>query len=148
MEHRTLDDIKRVADAVPLETTAPRMTRMERLERWAILLEQHRGGLEPLMRLEYLPAEERLLQRGDDTPLAVAFRDPALRAQGLAGDRVGDGMAYFELSDHEAHYLLCDCHYLGALTPTVIAGRVRDVAHRSALRECWDVARSALIRWR
>ncbi len=147
MEHRTLDDIQRVADAVPLETAVPRMTRRERLERWATLLEQYRGGLVALMRIEYLAPEERVLQRGDHSPLAIAFRDPAMRAQGLAGDTVGDGMAFFELSEHEAHYLLCDCHYLGDLTPGAIAGRVRDVARRKSLRERWEAARGTFSRW-
>jgi hypothetical protein len=47
--------------------------------------------------------------RADDSPLTVAYADPVLRASGLESDRLGDAMAFFELSERQAHRLLCSC---------------------------------------
>ncbi len=138
MEHRTLDAIKRTALTTPVETSTAKMTRRERLERWAILLERHRGPLMPLMRVEYLPEEARKMLRGDDTPLTVACNDRLLQAEGLKSDRLGEGMAFFELTDQEAHHLLCDCHYCGTMSGENVAARVRFTANGPGVRGLWD----------
>jgi hypothetical protein len=138
MEHRTLDEIRRTALTTPFETTTTRMTRRERLERWAIILERHGGPLMPLMRVEYLPEHARRMLRGDDTPLTLAYKDPVLKTEGLKSDRLGDGMAFFELTDQEAHHLLCDCHYCGTMSGENVAARVRFTANGPSVRGLWD----------
>lgn len=148
MEHKTLDEMKRVAQVIPLGTAPRKMSRRERLERWATILERYEGRrLRPLMRVEFLPEQERMLLRGDDTPLTVAYQDPILRDEGLAGDRFGDALKFFDLTEREAHYLLCDCHYYGTMTPAGVAARVRSMAQRVTFRELWDNVRGAAMSW-
>ncbi|MBV9218441.1 MAG: hypothetical protein JOY94_03420, partial [Methylobacteriaceae bacterium] len=124
MQHRTLNEMEAVARVTPIGADSKRALRRERLERLASLLDQHRGPLRLLSRIEYLPESERFALRGDNTPLTVAYRDPVLRAQGLASDGLGDAMEFFDLSLGEAHYLLCDCHVVGAVSSRVLAERV------------------------
>lgn len=146
MKHTSLDEIRRVADTFPAESG--KMDRRARLERWATVLERHKGPVKPLYRIEYLAPQERALLRGDDTPLSIAYADPVLRAEGLASDRLGDAKAFFELSEHEAHHLLCDCHYGGTMTADGVASRIRAVANRMSVRELWDRACDAVSgRW-
>lgn len=128
MEHRTLNAVRRTALTIPLATSAPIMSRREKLERWAMLLDRHRGRLLPLMRVEYLSEQARKALRGDDSPLSVAYNDPILRAEGLASDRLGNGTVFFELTEQEAHHLLCECHYCGTMTGETVAARVRFAA--------------------
>ncbi|MFZ5790999.1 MAG: hypothetical protein ACOY3L_09895 [Pseudomonadota bacterium] len=128
MEHKTLNAIRSIAGVIPF--ASQRMTRREKLERWATVLERHTGKLRPLIRVEFLAARERMQLRGDDTPLAVAYGDPVLREEGLASDRLGDAMSFFELTQQEAHCLLCDCHYNGTMTTDVVAARLRSLAAR------------------
>lgn len=146
MKHTRLNEIEHVADLSPAETR--QMIRRERLERWATALERHKGVLKPLYRVEYVTPAERAQLRGDDTPLSVAFADPVLRSEGLASDRLGDAKKFFELSEHEAHYLLCDCHYGGTMTGEGVASRIRGVANRMGDRGLWDRACEAVMgRW-
>ena len=80
MEHKTLEQIRQVAD---VRTHKP-LSRRERLERWAEALERLNGArVRSLVRTEYVPREERDLMRIDNSPLSVAFEDPVLRAEGL-----------------------------------------------------------------
>ena len=37
-------------------------------------------------------------------------------------------MAFFELSDRQAHRLFCDCHYSGSMTGAGLAARLRRLA--------------------
>ena len=143
MEYRTIREIKGVATVRRLHAT--RMSRRERLQRWAAVLESNpTQPIKPLMRVEFLPRPERLLARREDSPLTIAYRDPVLREEGLAGDSLGDAMGFFELSDHEAHYLVCDCHYHGGMTmtPAGVATRARAIADRVTLREMWARVRA------
>ncbi len=128
MEHRTLNEVRCTALTIPLATSAPIMSRREKLERWAMLLDRHRGRLLPLMRVEYLSEEARRVLRGADSPLSVAYNDPILRTEGLASDRLGEGIAFFELTEQEAHHLLCECHYCGTMTGETVAARARFAA--------------------
>ena len=143
MEYRTIREIKGVATVTRLY--APPMSRRQRLERWAAALEANPAQpIKPLVRVEFLPRQERMLMRRDDSPLTIAFRDPVLREEGLAGDSLGGAMKFFDLTDHEAHYLVCDCHYHGgiAMTPENVAKRVRGLASRVTLREMWTRVRA------
>ncbi len=148
MEHRTLDEIRPVAQVIPFGAASSKMSRRQRLERWATVLERYEGRLTPLIRIEYLPERERAPLRGDATPLAVAYRDTVLREEGLTSDRLGDAMAFFDLTERQAHHLLCDCHYYGTMTAAGAAARVRSIASQVTLRELWDRARITVMAWR
>jgi hypothetical protein len=140
MLHQGLDELRLKADVIPLKTERPRMTRGERLERWAAVLEQHPGPMMPFIRIESYSWPERKNLRGDDTPVALAFRDPMLRADGLAGDTFGDACGYFELSNGQAHRLLCDCHYRGTMTGAKVAAHLRSVAKGGLVQRIWNWA--------
>lgn len=129
MKHQNIDRIGAIADVVPYRVDA--MSRAARLERWARLVERHKGALVPLHQIEFLEKEQRRLSRHDASPIAVAFRDPVLCAEGLKGDTVGDAVDFFDLSDGEAHLLLCDCHHFGGMTTDQIAGQLHRLASRS-----------------
>ena len=126
MKHHKMEDLGAVAEVVPFTVT--RMSRKERLQRWADLLEGIPGKLNALTRIEYLPVAERLEARADNSPLEIAYRDAVLRDEGLAGDRLGEAMRFFDLSDRQAHRLFCDCHYSGTMTGTGLAARLRMIA--------------------
>jgi len=143
MLHQGLDELRLKADVVPLKTERTRMTRGERLERWAVVLEQHPGVLVPFLRVESYPRPERKYLRDNGTPMTLAFEDAGLRADGLAGDTFGDACAYFELSNGQAHRLLCDCHYRGTMTGTKVAARLRAVAKGGLVQRIWNWARSS-----
>jgi len=139
MQHQDLDQIKGVKSLDPL-FTKPKLSRSERLNRWADLLDAQAGRPLPALEdVEYVSPGVRRELRKDDSPLAVAYADSALRADGLASDRLGDAMDYFGLSDRQAHWLLCDCHYGGRMTASEVATRVRDEA-----RPIYDILRPQL----
>ena len=144
MEYKPLSEIQTVAQ-VTRGWGVAKMSRRERLERWAMLLEQEPSRhLKPLVRVEFLPRRERQMLRRDESPLTVAYADPVLRAQGLDSDRLGAALGFFDLSDREAHYLLCDCHYHGGMTmtPETVAKRIHAIASRVTFRELWERAKS------
>jgi hypothetical protein len=148
MKYQTLDELRPMAEVVPFGAGTGKMSRQERLERWASVLERHERKLTALTRIEYLSPQERTDLRGDDTPLTVAYNDPVLRTEGLTSDRIGDAKAFFELTDDEAHHLLCDCHYRGTMTSTEVAARLRSHANRVAPRGVWSWVYDALTaRW-
>ena len=70
--------------------------------------------------------------RADDSPLSVAFSDPRLRAEGLAGDTIGDAAAFFGISERELHNIVCFCHSGETMSAETAAARVRIVATREA----------------
>ena len=126
MQYQRLDQVR--AHAAVAEARPP-MTREQRLRRWAdILGRMGSRPLEALRWVEFYAESERRRLRRDGSPIALAFADPVLRADGLAGDTLGDAQLYFGLSDDEAHQLLCDCHYQGTLTGRTAARRVRSLA--------------------
>jgi hypothetical protein len=132
MRHQRIED---VANAALVEVKSPRLSRRKRLERWAELLERDPSRkLKALWRIEYARGEDRAHIRGDDTPISVAFADPVLRDDGLEGDTLGDAERYFELSQDQAHYLLCDCHYMGRMDGETVARRVRGAIEPSTPR--------------
>jgi hypothetical protein len=108
MEFKHHDQLRRLADIHV--ATPPAMTRRERLERWAeILAREPQRRLKTLDEIDLKPEAERAAMRADDSPLALAYADPVLRAQGLEGDRLGDAMKFFDLSEYDAHWVLCSC---------------------------------------
>jgi hypothetical protein len=114
MRYQRLDQIR---DHAEVAEARPTLSRRERLRRWADLLK--REGEQPLDALhwvEFYAESERKRLRRDNSPITVAYADPVLRAEGLAGDTLGDAQLFFGLSDDEAHRLLCDCHFHGRMT--------------------------------
>jgi hypothetical protein len=128
------------ADLVPSLDGIVTMSRRERLLRWADLLEKHRESLNALREIEYLSPEDRRAYRGFNTPLTIAYNDPVLREAGLSDDRLGTAMDFFEMTDDDAHRLLCDCHYMGSMTGSGLANRIRHFAEHGG--GVWSWARS------
>jgi len=127
MEHKPLVDLQTLAHLSPAEPRRP-MTRVERLERWIEALEREpRRMLRALPEIEYKRPDERRAVRADDSPITVAFEDLALRAEGLAGDTLGEAMDFFELSDREAHIALCSCLFGGTGEAGLAARRVGEL---------------------
>lgn len=133
MKHHSPQEIAASA-AVYSTPVRPAMSRRERLERWADILERHGGPLNALRRIEYLSPQERRAYQGLNTPLTIAFSDPVLRDEGLRSERLGDVMDFFELSEGETHQLLCDCRYYGSMTGSEVARRMRIHAERKEFR--------------
>jgi hypothetical protein len=131
MEHKPLSELSGVA-TVQLSPPKPAMTRQQRLGRWAEALERDpKRTLRSLEEIEWKSVEERRAVRADESPLTVAFEDPVLRAEGLAGDRLGDAIDFFELSDSQAHYALCSCFHGHAMQAGEAARRVRGMMRSS-----------------
>ncbi len=124
MKHEGVDQLQsvaRVASYGPREM----LTRRERLERWAVLLERRPNTMFapfPEDHGEVFDARSRL--RYQASPIEIAYADPLLRAQGLAGDNLGDGIAFFGLTEDDALYVLDDARLDGQS----IARRLRNVA--------------------
>jgi hypothetical protein len=127
MRYRTLEQTKEIATVRPTVGT-PRLSKRERLERWAELLGQHGGALRSLYETEFAPWHRRRTMREDNSPLSVAYADPILRAQGLKGDAYGDAIDFFGLSHGEAHHILCYCHCGHTISAELVATRVRQAA--------------------
>ena len=125
------------------------LSRGERLERWATVLEScGKTRLTPLIGIEFLSRRDRLALRCPHSPVAVACQDPVLRRAGLAGDRLGDAMLFFGLSERQAHALLCSCRYLGMMRTSEVAKRLRLIAGGARTPARWpQKLAAALARW-
>jgi hypothetical protein len=80
----------------------------------------------------------------ENSPISVAFEEIALRAEGLAGDTLGDAMDFFEISDREAHAALCSCLFGGTLEAGLAAGRVGELLRPEQARsgrQWWGFSR-------
>ena len=142
MKHTTVVEISHVADVHPVPPRPP-MARVERLERWAEVLERDPDRvLTSIEEIEWKSEAERRAMRADHSAMTIAFEDSVLRAEGLAGDRLGDAIAFFRLSDADAHFALCSCIYGQSMQASVAARRVRMIAH-TGLSRC-DVPRHDL----
>jgi hypothetical protein len=85
-----------------------------------------------LFEIEYLSRAERAVLRANDSPLSVAFADARLRDEGLAGDTIGEAIAFFGVSEMEMHRILCFCHHGDTMSADAAAVRVRAAAVRAA----------------
>lgn len=129
MEYKRIVEAKRAGEATP----AGPLARTDRLERWAAALDRLGGArLNSLLRTEHI--ERGLLSslRADDSPLSVAFEDPVLRVAGLRDDSYGEAKRFFELRDHELHWIICSCHFGETVSAAMVAGRVRAIMTRPA----------------
>ncbi len=125
MKHQSPEDLHASAGILDLADAITVLNRRQKIERWAVVLDQHGGPLNAPRGIEYLPDAQRRAYHNSNSPISVAFNDPLLRAAGLAGDTLGDAMDFFEFNSNDAHQLLCDCHYLGAMTGHGLARRLR-----------------------
>src|SRR5882724_10614617 len=127
MERKTVDELKHIA-----EIHGPQMSKQQRLGRWADLLERQANRiLMLLIEVEYVPPQERAEMQVGNSALSVAFEDPVLRAEGLKSDKFGDAVNFFELSEDEAHWVVCYCHHGPQVDARTVAGVVRDLAGRT-----------------
>ncbi len=142
MNDRTVHELGGLARVLTEGPDPARAVRRARLERFAALLDECKGRLRLLSRIEYTRKAVRESMRADDSPLALAYADPVFRAQGLASDRLGDIMRFFDLSWSETHHVFCDCHYgTMAVGAGAIARRVRALASKRSLAEIWQQVR-------
>jgi hypothetical protein len=122
MKHQALEQLQIVA-TVDQDYPRQAMSRTDRLERWAELLERDPDRrLSTLLQTEYQPVRARVAMRGDSSPISVAFEDPVLRAAGLENDSYGEAKRFFELTDRQLHEIICYCHF-GATVKAATAAR-------------------------
>jgi len=127
MKHQTIDQLHAVAEINPLAPARP-MTRTQRIERWAELLERNPSRcLAALTGTEHLYPGVRDEARAAGSPITVAFEDSLLRSAGLASDTFGAAKRFFDLSDWELHEIVCSCHVGATMQAGWAAGRVRRI---------------------
>jgi hypothetical protein len=125
MKHQTVEQLQVVAE-VDQAYLREAMSRSERLERWAELLEQNPDRrLSTLHQTEYQPVRARAAMRANGSPISVAFEDPVLRATGLANDSYGEAKRFFELSDRQLHEIICYCHFGRTVNAATAARHIR-----------------------
>ncbi|MBB2970899.1 hypothetical protein [Mesorhizobium sp. RMAD-H1] len=125
MQHKTLEQMQVIAEANP-DITRPVMSRAERLERWAALLEKEPGRLlATLPGTEYQPVETRETMRSAGSPISVAFEDAVFRAEGMKDDSYGEAKRFFEITDRQLHEIVCYCHYGATVSAATAARHVR-----------------------
>jgi hypothetical protein len=144
MQHKSRDQIRDVVAMLPSYLRAGPLSKRDRLKTWAEAMEREGGRrLRTLYEIEYAPADMRARLRADDSPLSVAFGNPRLRAEGLAGDTLGDTTAFFGISESELHYIVCFCHSGETISAETAAARVRFALAREAedkpIRTLWAV---------
>ena len=132
MKHQTLDQLKVVAGVD--ERYPNTLSRTERLIRWAERLESYpTRRLFTLHQTEHQSASVRDEMRGPDTAISIAFRDPVLRASGLANDTYGEAKRFFELTDRQLHDVICYCHYGETVSAATAARNVRAIVEPGLL---------------
>lgn len=105
--------------------------RHARLARWADLLERQPDRVLPLLTsVQFLKRCEWLDLRAEGTALEIAYKDPLFRIDGLKGDRVGEALRYFELSDSDACRIFCGSRRVRARSARATAHRVRNIADK------------------
>jgi hypothetical protein len=105
MKHVEISDL---FSAVPVK-----MTRREKLLRWAKLIRNHQGGLGLFSNLEHYHRNQlqmMMVTAGGQSAFSVAVGDPEFAAQGLRPESsVRDVLTFFEMTVNEAHVFSCDC---------------------------------------
>jgi hypothetical protein len=129
MKHSSLDELQRVAAIHKDRPAETPMSRSDRLARWGELLDkQPHRILSTFPGTEYQTVEARDVMRDDNSPIAVAFADPVLRADGMRDDSYGEAKRFFEISDWQLHDILCYCHHGSTMKAETAARRVRAAA--------------------
>lgn len=122
MEFKSIADLRSIADVTP---AVPKLTRAQKIAIWVNALDKEPTRiLHPLPEIEWVAPAQRSSLRVEGSPLTVAFNDPALRAAGLASDKLGDGLTFFEMTEAEAHDTLCSCRYGRTMTAGAASRRI------------------------
>ena len=116
MQHLSHDQITAMTQPIP-------MSRDDKLERWASLIERSSERIFIFHRLEYRSHDELARLANPGSAFAIAAADPVLKVAGLNSECVGEGMRFFELSKDDVHAFSCDCS--GSISNSSMAGRVR-----------------------
>jgi hypothetical protein len=128
MEYKSVEQLARVARVETEAQPSPPLSQVERLARWAELLEADPGRrLNTFFETEYQPAVARDAMRPADSPISIAYADPVLRRDGLADDSYGEAKRFFGVSDHQLHHVLCYCHYGATVSAGTAARAIRGV---------------------
>ena len=108
------------------------MTKGEKLNAWAELVERYTGGTLTLYhRLEYLLQDQldyAVFMEGMSYPssaILLAIRHEPFQVEGI-GNSIGSAMRFFELSRDELHEFSCDCG--GSISNKEQAERIRNLA--------------------
>lgn len=111
MKHVDIEEM--VTAAVPVPVVA-KMTRAEKLNRWADLVRNYQGGeLQIFHNLEYWP--DYAMRETQFGPMSlsafgVAVADAAFREQGLPNPaNLVDIMHFFDIDQAQLHEFSCDC---------------------------------------
>ena len=128
MRQRHFGGFSSVADGRSTALVATRrMSRRQRLERWTDALELQRARC--LRTIDdsgfWLRARAR---RADDSPLAVAFDDWALRAEGLDGDTMAHAIEFFGLSAGQMRRLVGASRHGSSVPAAAVATGLRTIA--------------------
>jgi hypothetical protein len=142
MEHKTLEQLKGVAELHPDEPRSHPMSKLARLDRWIALLEREPDRLlNTLHGTEYQAREARDRMRCDNSAISIAYDDPLLRAEGLHGNSYADAKRFFELSHRELHGIVCYCHHGTSISAGSTACYLREIKRlaepRGGLARVW-----------
>ncbi len=143
MKHQTLEELHEVAEVEP---SFPTMTRRQRLEHWAMLLERNpERCLAAFPGTEYMTLGVRDKAQSLGSALSIAFADPMLCAQGLKNDTYGEAKRFFELADWQLHAIVCHCHVGGTMKAGWAAVQVRSAIDTE--RKVFGKLREAIAHW-
>jgi hypothetical protein len=143
MKHQTLEELNEVAE---VEASFPAMTRRQRLEHWAMLLERNpERCLAAFPGTEYMTLNVRDKAQSLGSALSIAFADPMLCAQGLENDTYGEAKRFFELKDWQLHAIVCHCHVGGTMKAGWAAVQVRSAINTEG--ELFSRLREAIAHW-
>lgn len=107
-------------------TTAVKLTRKEKLIRWAELARNHTNAFALVHLLEHW-RDEKLNHPLPNTPMDLAASDPVFQAAGLQRSSAAATVNFFELKQNELHAFSCDCG--GAISNTDMANRIEHLAN-------------------
>lgn len=131
MEHKSLKQIRGMAERHSNRLQSRLLSKRERLQRWIELLERIPTRI--LMTLpvtEEAAPEARDRMRRVNSAITVAHRDLVLRGQGLDDDTYGAARRFFGLSHDELHAVVCYCRHGTIMTARQAAWHLRRVARQ------------------
>ncbi|TIR18300.1 MAG: hypothetical protein E5X34_22255 [Mesorhizobium sp.] len=143
MKHQTFQELNEVAE---VEASFPAMTRTQRLEHWAMLLERNpERCLAAFPGTEYMTLDVRDKAQSLGSALSIAFADTILRAEGLKSDSYGEAKRFFELTDWQLHAIVCHCHVGGTMKAGWAAVQVRSAIDKEG--NLFTRLREAISQW-
>ncbi|TPL94278.1 hypothetical protein FJ960_28135 [Mesorhizobium sp. B2-3-11] len=143
MKHQTLAELHGVAE---VEASFPGMTRRQRLEHWAMLLERNpERCLAAFPGTEYMTLDVRDKTQSLGSALSIAFADPTLPTEGLKNDTYGEAKRFFELTDWQLHAIVCHCHVGGTMKAGWAAVQVRSAINKEG--KLFSKLREAIAHW-